>query len=155
MDTALKILSQFPETKADIERTAMTIRNIVLEGEANELQLWKQVIAMEKLVATIKADALIKDAVLEKAERYGGKPFEAYNASFRIGETGVKYDYSACSDLEYDEICEEFEKLTARKKAREEFLKTIAPGSEVYGKDGVQIMPPPKTSTTSVVVTIK
>lgn len=155
MDTALKILSQFPETKADIERTAMTIRNIVLEGETNELQLWKQVVAMEKLVAAIKSDALIKDAVLEKAERYGGKPFDAYNASFRIGETGVKYDYLSCFDTEYEQICAEVDKWTAKKKEREEFLKTIRTDQTVFGADGVQLMPPAKTSTTSVIVTIK
>ena len=152
---SLKIFSQFPSTKKEIEMTAMTIRNTVLEGEANELLFWKQLMAMDKLVSTMKADVLLKDAVLESAYKYSSKPFEAYNASFRIQETGTKYDYAACGDAEYDEICAEVEKWTAKKKAREEFLKAITPDGEVFGKDGVQIMPPPKTSTTSVVVTIR
>ena len=155
MDTTLKILSQFPETKFDIERTAMTIRNVVLEGDIDELKVWKQIMALDKLVSVIKADALIKDAVLEKAERYGQKNFDAHNASFRIQETGVKYDYLSCLDIEYEQICAEVEKWTAKKKEREEFLKTIRPDQTVFGADGVQLMPPVKTSTTSVVVTIK
>ena len=153
-DLPIKLFSQFPSTKNEIEITARTIRNTVLEGEVDSLQFWKQLMAMDKLVATMKSDILLKDAVLEAAYKYGSKPFEAHNASFRIQETGTKYDYAACGDLEYDEICAEVDKWTTKKKAREEFLKTITPDTEIFGKDGVQIMPPPKTSTTGVVVTI-
>lgn len=154
-DSTLKIFSQFPSTKKEIETTAMTIRNTVLEGEVNELLFWKQLMAMDKLVATMKSDVLLKDAVLESAYKYGSKPFEAHNASFRIQETGTKYDYLSCGDAEYEMICAEVEKWANKKKEREEFLKTIKPDQTVFGADGVQIMPPTKTSTTSVVVTIR
>lgn len=154
-DLPIKLFSQFPSTKNEIEITARTIRNTVLEGEVDSLQFWKQLMAMEKLVATMKSDVLLKDAVLESACKYGSKPFEAHNASFRIQETGTKYDYFSCGDAEYEMICAEVEKWTNKKKEREEFLKTIKPDQTVFGADGVQIMPPTKTSTTSVVVTIR
>jgi len=45
--------------------------------------------------------------------------------------------------------------IAERKAARETFLKSITGEMTVFGDDGVQIMPPHKTSSTSVTITIK
>jgi len=152
---AISIFRQLPETKEQVKKYASLIRESVLNGEVDTLTFAEQVVALEQLFKTLKSDHLIKDAILEEAEKYNQKSFERENAKFQIKEVGVKYDFSGCNDFELETINDALAELTAKKKARELFLKSIVPGSEVYGEDGLQLNPPVKTSTTQVVITLK
>lgn len=50
-------------------------------------------------------------------------------------ELGVKYDFAICQDSEFDSLDAQIKALTALKKARENFLKTIKGKIEIVGKD--------------------
>jgi len=110
-----------------------------------------QVIFLEE---TLFGNVLFKDAVLEAAEKYG-KSFEHGNAKFAIRENGTRYDYSVCGDVEWEQLDSSMKMIAERKAARETFLKSITGEMTVFGEDGVQIMPPHKTSSTGVTITLK
>lgn len=154
-ESAISIFKKLPETKAQIKNYSRLVRESLENGEVEPLRFIAMVKALENLTKELTKDLLIKDIVLEEAEKFGTKSFDKGNANFRVQEVGTKYDYSVCMDSEYELICSEADKWNTKKKDREDFLKAIKPDQEIFGSDGVQILPPHKTSTTSVVVTIK
>ena len=151
----IKLFNKLPQTKADIAKDFNLIRDKVLEGEINPLDFISQVSALEKLFADLKKDMLIKDAVLEEAEKYGTKSFEKGSAKFTIAEVGTRYDYSVCDDQVWNDLDGQIKLLTERRKARESFLHGVTGSVSIYDKNGVQLLPPAKTSTTQVKVTLK
>ena len=154
-ESAISIFRKLPETKAQIETYARLIKQSVLDGEVEPLTFAAQISALEKLFSNLKSDSLIKDCILEAAEKYGQKSFENSNAKFNIKEVGITYDFSVCDDSEWNKLDSEIKELTEKKKSRETFLKSISGEMEVFGSDGVQIMPSIKRSSTQVVITLK
>lgn len=154
MNNLATIFKKIPATKSQVNQTAFQIREAVLNGEVDPLDFIEQVTAMEHLFKLLKDDVLIKDVVLSEAEKYG-KSFTKGNSNFNIREVGVKYDYSNCNDFDYEKLKNEQSLINEKIKKREEFLKTIKTDMEVYGSDGVKLMPAIKTSSTSVVVILR
>ena len=126
-----------------------------MNGEVDQLEFASQITALEQLFKALKADHLIKDVILEEAEKYGSKSFEHGNSKFQIKEVGTKFDFTSCLDTEWEELDATIKRYSEKKKEREAFLKTIKPDMEVYGSDGIQLMPVVKTSTTQVVIILK
>jgi len=155
MESALSLFKQLPETKSEIKNYTRIIKEKVLDGEVNVLEFAARVSALEQLFKALKSDHLIKDVILEESEKYGSKSFEQGNAKFQIKEVGVKFDFTTCMDVEWESLDSELKRISELKKEREAFLKTIKPGMEIFGSDGVQLMPPVKTSTTQVVILLK
>jgi hypothetical protein len=154
-ESAISIFRKLPETKSQIAKYKSLIRDSVLNGEVNPLEFAAQVSALEQLFKGLKADHLIKDCILEEAEKYGAKSFEHGNAKFTIKEAGVKWDFSNCDDFELVSINDAIAELTAKKESRETILKAIIPGTEIFGSDGIQLNPAIKTSTTIVSILLK
>jgi hypothetical protein len=154
-ESAISIFKKLPETKEQVKDYHKLIRQSVLDGEVNSLDFAAQITALEQLFKALKQDPLIKDCVLEEAEKHGSKSFEKGNAKFQVKETGVRFDFTNCDDLEWFELDDKEKEIKAKKKNREAFLKAIEPEMEVYGSDGVQLKPAVKTSTTSVAVILK
>lgn len=153
--SAISLINQFPETKAEIEKFAKLVMEQIDLGEMRDvLTFAARFKALAKLEETLFGNVLFRDAVLEAAEKYG-KNFEHGNAKFSIREVGTKYDYASCGDQEWEQLDSSMKMIAERKAARETFLKSITGEMTVFGEDGVQIMPPHKTSTTSVTITIK
>jgi hypothetical protein len=155
MESAISIFRKLPETKQQVSQYAKLIRQSVLDGEVEPLVFAAQVSALEQLFKQLRADDLIKDVILEEAEKYGEKTFEYGNAKFTIKESGVRYDYSVCQDLNYEELCEQENEIKEKKRERENFLRGLKPDMEVYGGDGRQLEVPLKTSSTAVAITLK
>jgi len=153
--SALAHFTTLPESKTQVEQYFKLIRESVLDGEVEPLKFAVIISAMEKLFSSLKKDHLIKDCILEESEKYGAKSFEYSNAKFNIREVGVKYDFNYCMDVEWERLDSDGKRIAALKKERETFLKTINPGIEIFGSDGVQLQPPAKSSTTSVAITLK
>lgn len=155
METAISLLNQMPETKAEIESFAKIVMNQIDMGEMNDvLTFAARFKALAALEETLFKNILFKDAVLEAAEKYG-KSFEKGNAKFQIAEVGTTYDYSVCGDVEWEQLDSSMKMIAERKKNRETFLKSITPEMTVFGEDGVQIFPPHKKSSTQVKITLK
>jgi hypothetical protein len=153
-ESAISIFRKLPETKGQITSYKNLIKQSVENGEVDSLVFFKQVVALEQLVKELKQDDIIKDVILEEAERFNQKSFTYSNAKFSIREVGSRYNYQICDDSQWNELNDEMQKLKEKISARENFLKSITPEMEVYGADGVKISPPVKTSSTQVVVTL-
>lgn len=154
-ESAISIWKKLPETKGQIESYTRLIKQSVLDGEVDPLQFAAQISALEKLFTALKSDILIKDAILQEAEKYGNKQFEKGNAKFQIREVGVTHDFAACGDAEWEILDSQIKTLTENRKSRETFLKSITGDMIIFGDDGVQILPAIKKSTTQVVITLK
>lgn len=152
-ESALSIFRKLPETKTQVFDYSKLIKNSVLDGEVDPLVFLQQISALELLIKTLKSDPLVKDVILEEAEKYGQKSFNKGNAKFQIKEVGTRYDFSVCCDLTWEELNSKVNEASEKKKTRETFLKSI--DGETYGPDGVQLLPPKKTSQTQVVITLK
>jgi hypothetical protein len=151
-ESAISIFRKLPETKTQVQNYVSLIRKSVLDGEVDPLLFLQQVTALELLSTTLKKDELIKDTILEAAEKYGTKSFKNGYASFQIKEVGTTYDYSVCQDVEWEQLKSEHTRIGDRLKARETFLKAIPADGEVFGSDGVQLELPIKKSSTQVVI---
>lgn len=153
-ESAISIFRKLPETKGQITSYKNLIKQSVVDGEVDPLIFLKQVTALEQLVKQLKQDDIIKDVILEEAEKYGQKTFVHSDAKFTIREVGSRYNFERCDDSQWNDLNDEMQKLKEKVSARENFLKSITPEMEVYGADGVKISPPVKTSSTQVVVTL-
>lgn len=148
----LSLITQLPNSK-QIGVFKQNIKAELLDGgRYNLLDIWHYFKAASKLFKDLTDDDDIRQAILKEAEKQGLKSFEMNGVKFTIKEAGVKYDYSVCKDAEYNEIVDKFNKLNELKNEREKFLKSLSEKSEIYGKDGFQILPPAKTSETIVEV---
>lgn len=155
MESAISIFRKLPETKEQVENYTRLIRESVLNGEVEPLTFAAQISALEKLFTALKSDILIKDVILQEAEKYGTKQFEKGNAKYQVREVGVTYDFAGCGDVEWEQIDSSIKVLQERKKERETFLKSITGEMTIFGEDGAQIMPAIKRSSTQVVITLK
>lgn len=151
------IVALFQTNKEQRISFASQVINSVIEGEANPLNVHLQLKAMEDIIEVIKSDIGYKNSVLEYAEK-NGKSFEYQNAKIYIREVGTKYDFSKCGDTIYSELEAQQSTLKDKIKQRADFLKK-APieGTNTIDENGevITIYPPSKTSTTSIVVTLK
>lgn len=156
--SAPSIIALFQTNKQQRQTFAEQIINGVIEGEINPLNVHLQIKSMEDIIASIKENAEYKRTVTDAAAEYG-KSFEYMNAKIDIREVGTKYNFDQCNDGKYLALKQSENDLKKSIKAREDFLK-CAPSTGTIVTDEetgetVTIYPPSKSSTTSVVVTLK
>ena len=155
METTINTLSILPSTKDEIQNFSIKIISELESGMIKPLDLLKQIKCFEKVIEQTK-DTLLKMA-REEAEKYGAKSFEYKGVKIELAEVGTKYDYSQCNDFVLAKVSEDLSKLNESKKQRETFLKSLKePISLVDEESGdiTQVLPPIKSSTSSLKVTI-
>lgn len=156
--TATSIIALFQTDKAQRQSFVSQIIEQVKEGEINPLNVHLQLKAMEEICKSISENKEYKDALLEMAGTHG-KSFEYLNAKIDTREVGTKYDFSKCNDNEQFILASKLEATKSELKAREDFLKKCPiEGTQILDKDTAELItiyPPLKTSTTSLVVTLK
>jgi hypothetical protein len=115
---------------------------------------------------TIRAKMLIKaleetlnntkDQAITEQEKHG-KYAEMFGAIAERFESGVKYDYASCNDVEWVILKENVERATEMLKGREKWLRSLTKPENIVDGNGeiVTITPPIKSSTTTLKVTIK
>ena len=112
---------------------------------------------LEDIIKSLKDSPEYKATLLSEVEKQG-KKFNYQNAEFSVKEVGVKYDYSQCGDQSLLDLYAKMDALVLEIKAKEKRLQSVNPkGEKVVTDDGevVELFPPSKSSTTSVVVTLK
>lgn len=156
--TTQGILSLFETTKEQRSTFVADIIERLDNGEIDPIKAHLQIKAMESIVKDLNANEHYKAAVLAAAEKNGRK-FSAFNAEFAIKEMGVKYDYTYCGNTDLLLKQQQLEKLAAEIKELQDFLKKVKPeGVTVVDEETGAVnkfYPPSKSSTTSVVVTLK
>lgn len=153
-----QVMSYFPETKEQISIFSEKMVNSVLEGDVNPLKTETQLVCVENVCKSIRKDERYKESLLKEAEKYGQKTFNAYNAEIQIKEVGVKYDFLNCGHPEYIDIINKISVLDEKRKELEKELKAHSKSwiyTDINNGDQYEVFPPAKTSTTSVVTTIK
>lgn len=124
-------------SKENCEKLCAKLVQPVLDGDVNPLAVLGLITSYDKALKT--ARELIMEEALKEADKYESKSFRFMGADFQVKETGVKYDFSGDKDWrDFNMILEE---VKAEMKGREEILKRLKLA--------------PKTSTTTVVVTLK
>lgn len=156
--SATSILSLFDTTKEQRKSFVSNIVNRMNNGDISALNVHIQVKCMEDIIKQLLASPEYKIFVLDEASKHDGNRFELHNSEVSIKETGVRYDYVPCGDPVYMQLAKKFALAQEALKEREDFLKKIPKkGLEILHEDGelIKIYPPYKSSTTSVVISLK
>ena len=155
--TTGSILSLFQTTKEQRQSFVANTINCINNGEISALNVHLQVRCMEDIIKSLKDNPEYKATLLSEVEKQG-KKFNYQNAEFSVKEVGVKYDYSQCGDNSLLELYAKMDALVLEIKAKEKRLQSVNPkGEKIVTDEGevVELFPPSKSSTTSVVVTLK
>lgn len=150
--TTTSILSLLETTKEQRQSFVEDIVQRIEQGEADPIKVLVQLKCHAELVDNILSDVRFKSLALDEGSKYG-KQFEKFNAKIAIKEVGVKYDYTDC-DTELDNLMAQKALLDEKIKKRQKVLQVIdKPVAD--SETGDLLQPAVKTSTTSLVVTLK
>jgi hypothetical protein len=97
-----------------------------------------------------------KELALAEQQKHG-RTAEMFGAVAETFETGVRYDYQSCNDIEWVILKENVEHTTEKLKAREKWLRSLTKPENIVDVNGeiITITPPIKSSSTTLKVTIK
>jgi len=154
--TDLQLLSEL-SNKDKVSVLTKSVKNMVLDGEINPLEVAISLKGMEAFTKSLRSDPLIQDATLEELERYGGKLIHFAGAKFSIREVGVSYDYTECQDPTWDFLNEQMDKLKEKMEEREKFLKSLRKSETMVNDETGEvytIYPPVKKSKTGYAVSL-
>lgn len=144
-------------TKKNQKEMAERIVQQVLNGENNPVDVFVQIKGIcDSLSAALKNKDLI-DAVIDESQKYDKQMPIYHGAVVAVSEVGVKYDFTVCKDPQMDRLLAQKNELDEKIKARQKFLMGV-PDEGVCVADPetgemVDVIRPPKTSTTSIRVT--
>lgn len=154
-DTALSTIRLLPFSKQQVEVFSSQIKDSLMSGEVDPLELAVYFKSIEKTIEAVKET--LSPLALAESEK-SGKSFEYKGAKIEIKELGTKYDYSKCGDTEFERLESEINALNDRKKEREAMLKNLTGSLTVVNEDTGEmetIYPPVKRSTTGIAITIR
>lgn len=142
--------------KENLQTAVAKIKESVLNGETDEL---KALIMAKKGVELF---SLLEKAVRPLAEdKYIfkiGKDYSVYDVKVEEAETGVRYDYSACNDAEWNDLNTQITELDEKKKSREALLKTVTKKLTVVDENSgevTEILPVVRSGKMGLKLTIK
>lgn len=144
----------FQTSKTEREQFVAGIVDSIENGQVDPLKIHLQIKAMEEIIEQLKSNTAYRNALLNEAEKHG-KKFEYMNAEIAIREVGTKYDYANSADEHLHELLEQKSALDTAIKNRQKMLQTLPPSGLADPVNGNMLYPPVKTSTTSVIVTLK
>lgn len=153
-ESAIEIFEQGLTKKDVAQMVEKSIGHILETGEV--LKVAEAISAMEHFIKGVKEDVRFKDYVREETSKYPKGFVSNSGAKIECIEGGVKYDYSGCSDIEWETMDAEMKGLKARIAEREKFLKNLPiEGIEVRFQDElIHVFPPAKTSSSTFKVTL-
>lgn len=143
-----------PCTWDEITSFVHKVKAEILSGEYNPLAIEISLKAMEETIKCLRGDEEIRKQVLDEAAKYE-KNFEFNGVKMQVREAGVKYDYASSGDSEWAILDAQVKELTEAKKKREKFLISLPFEGVASAETGELITPPAKTSTTTIVITLK
>jgi len=142
----LTIRSLDGATVEGIEALAVPIIDDVQDGNRSALKVAAWMRSVKAFAETVLKE--IEPEMLAEAGELDG-PTEVNGWLLEPAEVGVKYDYSACADVEWDRMNDAEAELKKLKRDREKWLK-LMPSETVDPETGNVVKPPIKTSKSSV-----
>ena len=152
--SALAILKQMPENKAQIESFIRSAKSEILSGFYNPIQVEIQLKIMEELIAGLRKDSDIRNQLLTELDRYTEKTIAVFGSEITKSNR-TSYDYSTCNDSDLQTLQAQADELNAKIKKRQEMLKFIEPCTVVNPETGEYLQPPAKKVTEVVTIKIK
>tara|TARA_R110000868_G_scaffold399006_1_gene672512 strand:+ start:97 stop:585 length:489 start_codon:yes stop_codon:yes gene_type:complete len=141
-------------TKDSIKEQSLALLKDLDEGHIAPLQLAAQLKLVEDVISNVKEE--LRQRVVAEKDKYGKDDMTYHGAKFDIREAGVKYDYSQCDDMQWNELSQQIDALTEQRKERESFLKALKEKLTYVDESTGEIAtiyPPQKKSTTTYAIT--
>lgn len=146
-EVGMDLKSLLTMTKADISEIVSDRIEAVSDGWIDSVDLFIYSKKLEYLTKTLL------DAIKDKVDPSTfGKDYVKYGVELSEGMTGVKYDFSRCGDIIFQELSGISAKMDEKLKERQDFLKGIKSPLEVVNPDTGEtytINPPTKTGKLS------
>lgn len=136
--------------KETIKETSLALLNDIDEGHMHPLQVAAQFKFIEDVITNVKEE--LRQRVVAEQDKYGKEKMTYHGATFDIKEAGVKYDYSHCDDMIWNDLKQQLDALNEKMKEREAFLKTLKERFTYIDESTGEIVtlyPPQKKSTTT------
>jgi hypothetical protein len=158
-ETPIDALSRFTRpvdlSKAAVDGMAELISLMVKDGHVNALDIATRLNWMAQVIEQAR-DLIREDCIIE-IEKHGGRAI--INGSEVLKkETGAKYDYKSCGDSVWQLAYEQEAVAAHQRKVREKLLKAVTTRIEVTDEltgEVMSILPPIKSSTTNIQITLK
>ena len=152
MENALSTLSILPANKSELASFKNSLKNAILNGTHDGLEVKRIFKILEEIVKVSKDDD-VKEMINSEADKYHDKTFEYIGCEFSKADIPA-YDYSACNDSELTMIEQELKRLSEACKARKSFLASL---NEPYinQETGEVVLPPIKTTNTQIRIKLK
>ncbi len=139
-------------SKNDISLIVSNVAHRLNEGNEDPI---KALVIGRKLDELSKSyNESIRQIVSGKIRLQKGEQLVMYGTMITEEEIGVRYDYSKCNDGEWDLLTSQIEPLLEKRKAREEFLKTLRK-EFIDEETGEVIQPPLRTGKLGYKLTFK
>lgn len=135
-----------------VSKYVANIVSRVKDGEINPLDVIANFRKIEKVIDGVMKTSGILDTMIAEYDKYGQKEVEYNGVVLYKVESGVKYDYSNCGDLEYNLLVQKQKEIENAIKERKKFLDGIPEsGTTILDEETgevIKLMPRTKTSTT-------
>lgn len=154
----IALLSQFPTSKTEQKEMVDYIVESLKTGNENPLRIEAAMANIEAVVKEYRGNKEVKEILLDEVRKYPKSIAEIYNATFQEKEVGVKYDFSGCGHVKYNDIVEQIAALTEQKKQLEAEIrahKDMFIYTDLETGESYEVNPPKRTASCQVVVTIK
>lgn len=155
-EKAIAPFDLFATSRTGIDVASDTIIGLVRSGEVNPLQVRVWCKTMEEIIERVKKETSFDQ--MTEAAKYPEKSFTFAGATLSKAEHGVKYNYAACGDTEWERLDADAKTAIEKREVRQEFLKTLKEPLVVVDQmtgEVVTIKPPVKTGTSGLNVTIR
>lgn len=154
----IALLSQFPTSKTEQKEMVDIMVEALKTGNENPLRIEAAMANIEAVVKEYRGNKEVKEILLDEVRKYPKSIAEIYNATFQEKEVGVKYDFSDCGHVRYNELVEQIAALTEQKKQLEAEIrahKDMFIYTDLETGESYEVNPPKRTASNQVVVTIK
>lgn len=142
------------ETRSVSELTSICV-GAVLSGEVDPITLYINMSRMEQVIKAYKDNADVRDITLAELAKYGKNQRQFGDCTLEECESGTRYDFSMCGDSELMKMYDMKKALEADIKEREKVLKNIPASGLADPNTGELLMPPAKSSKTTIRITFK
>jgi hypothetical protein len=152
----LSLISELPSTGNQIAQFVRGCKNEILASDT-PMESLAQLRAAKKALDDLSSDDDIISRAVDEFDTIGQQKIETDFLIIEKAETGVKYDYTACKDPEWNELYMKEQEIALKRKAREGFLKIARPPeyNPQTGEVTLPRIPAVKTSKTNLKITIK
>lgn len=154
----LTLLQQFPSSKTEQKQMVELMVAKLEEGNLDPLRVEAAMANIEAVAKEYRKNERVKEIVLDEVRKYPKSTAEMYNATFQEKEVGVRYDFSDCGHLRYNELTAKIAELTEQKKQLENEIrahKDMYVYTDIETGESYEVNPPKRTASSQVVVTIK